>query len=207
MLAGDMGQNTFEVMLENNPVRAWVREAMEVKPLRAATDVGTIGHALHIACGNASATRLLLKHFTVERVSGVDRDPAVIEAARADPPLPGSDFTVQDVRSLSFADATFDAAFDLADLHNYPEWRDGVRELWRVLKPGGLLVMEEITRETFSHGAGRLFKALTEHPYDAMLDAAALRACMLQTGFRILHDEERNPLGLFRYYIMAARKG
>jgi ubiquinone/menaquinone biosynthesis C-methylase UbiE len=202
-----MGQNRFEAMLENNPLRAWVREAMEVKPLRAAADVGQIGHALHIACGNAGATRLILKHFILGRVTGVDRDPAVIREAAANPPLPVSEFSVQDVRSLSFADSTFDAAFDLADLHNYPDWRDGVRELWRVLKPGGLLLMEEITRETFSHGAGRLFKALTEHPYDAMLDADALRECMRRTGFQIFHDRELNPLGLFRYFIIAARKG
>lgn len=206
MLPGAMSQNTFESVLENNPLRSWVREAMEVKPMRAATDVGTIGHALHIACGNASATRLILKHFLLQRVTGVDRDPVVIAAARADPPIPASDFSVQDVRSLGFADGTFDAAFDLADLHNYPEWRSGVRELWRVLAPGGLLIMEEITRETFSYGAGRLFKALTEHPYDAMLSVTELRDYIERTGFTILNDSARNPLGLFKYFIMVARK-
>jgi SAM-dependent methyltransferase len=201
-----MGQLTFESMLENNPLRAWVRDLMEVRPLRAAAGPGSFRRTLHIACGNGSATRIILKHFTVERLSGVDRDPAVIAAARADPPLPASDFTVGDVRRLAFADGVFDAAFDLADLHNYPAWREGVRELWRVLAPGGLLVMEEITRETFSHGAGRLFKALTEHPYDAMLSIAELRACVAETGFRLLHDSVRNPLGLFRYFIMVAQK-
>ncbi len=201
-----MKQNTFETILENNPLRAWVRDVMEVKPLRAATDVEDIGHALHIACGNGSATRLILKRFTVERVSGVDRDPEVIEAARRTFPAERFDFTVQDVLSLSFPDRLFDAAFDLADLHNYPDWKRGVLELKRVLKPGGLLIMEEISKETFSRAAGRLFKALTEHPYDAMLTMHGLRKHLLESGFEILHFGEKNPLGLFTYFIIIARK-
>ncbi len=201
-----MKQNTFELMLENNALRAWVRDTMEVKPMRAATDVGEIGHALHIACGNGSATELILKHFTVKKVSAVDRDPVVIAAAREKPLVDMVDFSVQCVLSLDFPDDTFDAAFDLADLHNYPEWRRGIVELRRVLKPGGLLVLEEISTETFSHAAGRLFKAFTDHPYDSMLTVPELRDCVLQNGFEILHFEERNPLGLFRYLVMVARK-
>ena len=201
-----MKENTFEVMLENNRLRSWVRDTMEVRPMRAATDVGEISHGLHIACGNGSATELILKHFSVKRMSAVDRDPAVISAARAKPLVRIVDFSVQCVLSLDFADDTFDAAFDLADLHNYPEWRQGITELHRVLRPGGLLVLEEISRETFSHGAGRVFKALTDHPYDSMLTMAALVDSVTENGFEILHVGMKNPLGLFRYLVMVARK-
>ena len=201
-----MKQKTFEYMLENNRLRTWVREIMEVKPMRTATDVGSLDHALHIACGNGTPTQLLLKYFSVKKISAVDQNPEVIAAARENYMSDALDFSVQEVRSLNFEDCLFDAAFDLADLHNYADWTRGVMELKRVLKPGGLLILEEISRETFCHGAGRLFRALTEHPYDSMLTMDALRDCLLQSGFQILNSRKKNPLGLLRYFIMIARK-
>jgi ubiquinone/menaquinone biosynthesis C-methylase UbiE len=201
-----MQEKAFERMLESNPLRARVRELMEVRPLRAGAEVGDIPHALHVACGNGSATELIRKYFSVRRMSGTDRDPAVIAEARRKHPDVAADFSVQDVTSLSFDDAQFDAVFDLADLHNVPNWKRGLGEIGRVLRPGGLLFLEEISRETFARGAGRLFKALTVHPYDSMLTIGGLRSCAAEVGFEILHFEERNPLGLFRYYLMVARK-
>jgi ubiquinone/menaquinone biosynthesis C-methylase UbiE len=201
---------TFEYMIENNPLRARIREKMEVKCLRAAAEVGSIDHALHIACGNGSATRLILKHFPAKRLSAVDRDCELIAAARRthmqDARSHTIDFSVQDVRSLSFDDGLFDAAFDLADLHNIPDWRRGLTELNRVLKPGGLLFLEELSLETFSHAAGRLFKALTDHPYDSMLTVRDFREQVLGSGFEILHFEVKIPFGLLKYFIMVARK-
>lgn len=201
-----MKRMSFESMLENNPLRARVRELMEVKPLRAATDIGRIAHALHIACGNGNATRQILDHFCPEKLSGVDRDERMIAEARRHHGSGSVDFSVQDACSLRFGDASFDAAFDLADLHNTREWRRGVRELHRVLAPGGLLILEELSRETFEHGGGRLFKVLTDHPYESMLSVDDFRDHVLRTGFAIVHFEERHPLRLLKYFTMVARK-
>jgi ubiquinone/menaquinone biosynthesis C-methylase UbiE len=199
-------RRSFEYVLENNRLRSFVRDLMEVKPLRAATDVGRIRHALHIACGGGDPTRLILKYFSAEKVSGIDRDAEVIEAARGRRWSVPVDFSVQDVRSMSFADGSFDAAFNLADLHNWPDWRRGVRELWRVLEPGGLLISEELSRETFAHAAGRMFKALTDHPYDDMLTVDEFCDHVRRTGFEILDFEKKCPFGLLEYFIVVARK-
>ena len=201
-----MEQKSFELMLENNPLRASVRELLEVKPLRAATDVGSIPQALHIACGNGDPTQLILKYFSPQKLSAIDRDHGLIADARRRHGNGSVDFSVQDARSLSFQDNSFDAAFDLADLHNMPDWKDGVLELRRVLRPGGLLILEELSQETFTHAAGRLFKALTDHPYQSMLTMEGFRDHVLQSGFRILHFKRKCPLGLLKYFIMVAQK-
>ncbi len=201
-----MQQKSFEYMLENNRLRAFVREQMEVKPLRKATDVGSIPYALQIACGNGSSTLQILEHFSPDRLSAVDRDEEMIALACKNNELAGVDFAVQDVFSLSFGDDLFDAVFDLADLHNYRDWRIGVMALKRVLKHGGLLILEELSQETFAHAAGRLFKKLTDHPYDSMLTTQGFHDFVLQNGFDILHFEEKNPFGLLRYFVMVARK-
>jgi ubiquinone/menaquinone biosynthesis C-methylase UbiE len=201
-----MGQKGFEYVLENNTLRAYVREILEVRPLRGATDVGRIPRALHIACGNGGPTQLILKYFAAGKLSAIDRDPELIAAACQRHGSESVDFSVQDVRSLSFGDESFDAAFDLADLHNFQDWKVGVAELRRVLKPGGLLMLEELSQETFTHAAGRLFKLLTDHPYESMLTVDGFRHHLLQTGFRILHFEEKCPFGLLKYFVMVARK-
>ncbi len=201
-----MKRMTFESLLENNRLRAFVRDQLEVKPLRQATDVGRIPLALHIACGNGNPTLLIRKRFALGKVLAIDRDGEVIAAARRNPALAADDFAVGDVRSLGFEDGLFDAVFNLADLHNFADWERGLLQMKRVLRPGGLLIMEELSLESFTRGAGRLFRVLTEHPYDAMLTKNAFRESVLKNGFEILHDEDRNPFGLLRYFIMIARK-
>jgi ubiquinone/menaquinone biosynthesis C-methylase UbiE len=201
-----MKRMTFEYILENNPLRALVRELMEVKPLRAATDVGSISHALHIACGNGSPTGQILKYFSPKKISAIDRDEELIAMARRKNKYGIVDFSVQDACLLSFKDHLFDAVFNLADLHNFADWKSRLMELRRVLKHGGLLILEELSRETFAHAAGKLFKALTDHPYDSMLSTMDFHDYVLRKGFDILHFEEKNPLGLLKYFIMVARK-
>ena len=197
---------SFESWLENNRLRPYVREQFEVKPLRRATNVGAIPHALHIECKDGVPTAQIMKHFPVEKVTGIDRDEGLVAAARANPACAGADFSVGDVRSLGFTDGSFDAVFDLAELHNYPDWERGLREIKRVLKPGGLLILEELSLESFAWGSGRLFKALTEHPYDVMFTAGAFRDRVLESGFEIASFDRRTPFGLLKYFIMVARK-
>jgi SAM-dependent methyltransferase len=197
---------SFEAWLESHPLRPFVREQSEVKPLRRAADFGAIPRALHIECKDGVPTAQIMKHFPVDKVTGIDRDEGLVAAARANPACVGADFSVGDVRSLGFTDGTFDAVFDLAELHNYADWERGLHEIHRVLKHGGLLILEELSIESFSWGAGRLFKALTEHPYDVMFTADAFRDRVRETGFEIASFDRRRPFGLLKYFTMIARK-
>jgi ubiquinone/menaquinone biosynthesis C-methylase UbiE len=201
-----MRQGLFETMLEHNPLRAGVRELMEVRPLREATDVGPIPEALHIACGNGEATKLLAKYFAPARLTGIDRDPDLVALARERQGNGVFSFSRQEGHALDFPDDSFDAIFDLAELHNLRDWPAALAELHRALKPGGLLILEELSRETFARAAGRLFKVLTDHPYESMLTIGEFRERLLGLGFELLHFRERNPLGLLFYFTMVARK-
>lgn len=203
-------KKNFEYYLENNRARALVRELMEVRPLYAAAQrsaaVGSIGEALHIACGVGSSTSQLMKYFAPRNIRAVERESELVEIARASHESGRFEFSVGDVFSMKFPDESFDVVFNLADLHNYADWRRGLHGIRRVLKSGGFLVMEDMSRESFEHGAGRLFKRLTHHPYDEMLTIEEFRAQAAAIGFEILHFEVINALGLLRYFIMIARK-
>lgn len=79
-------------------------------------------------------------------VSGVDQSAAAIAeihalAAALAPNLPAGNFRLEAVEKMSFDDATFDVILSSAVLHfarDENHWREMVREMWRVLQPGGV---------------------------------------------------------------------
>ncbi len=201
-----MKQSTFEYLLDNNPLRAYVKEHMEVKLLRSAAPVGRIHRALEIGCGNGVGTGLIMKHFSPEKLYAVDRNDELIATALRVRPHDSVTFSVQDVCALGFDDGFFDAVFDLADLHNIENWKEGLSELSRVLAPGGYLFLEEISIDTFTHGAGKVFRRLTDHPYETMMSMDGFLSQLRLSGFEILRHEERYPFGLLKYFIVIAKK-
>jgi len=79
-------------------------------------------------------------------VCGVDQSPEAITevkslATELAPNIPLDNFRVEPVEALSFPDASFDVVVSSAVLHfarNEEHWLSMVREMWRVLKPGGV---------------------------------------------------------------------
>jgi ubiquinone/menaquinone biosynthesis C-methylase UbiE len=79
-------------------------------------------------------------------VSGVDRSGGAIAEVRRlastlAPQLPAGNFRVEPVERMSFPDQSFDVVISSAVLHfarDEEHWESMVRELWRVLKPGGI---------------------------------------------------------------------
>jgi tellurite methyltransferase len=79
-------------------------------------------------------------------VCGVDVSPAAIAQARSltrtlAPHLPEENFRQEPVEKMSFEDASFDAVLSSAVLHfarDEAHWLAMLREMWRVLKPGGI---------------------------------------------------------------------
>jgi tellurite methyltransferase len=79
-------------------------------------------------------------------VSGVDQSAAAIAAIRSlagelAPNLPAENFRLEAVEKMSFDDSTFDVVLSSAVLHfarDEDHWREMVREMWRILRPGGI---------------------------------------------------------------------
>jgi ubiquinone/menaquinone biosynthesis C-methylase UbiE len=76
------------------------------------------------------------------RVVGVDLSPemlVVAERGRAASGLANVEFRQADVEALPFSDATFDVALSNGVLNLIPDKPAALREVFRVLKPGGRL--------------------------------------------------------------------
>jgi len=99
---------------------------------------------LDAGCGGGRNLNYFFK--TGFDVSGVDQSAAAIAEIRSlsaalAPNLPAENFRIEAVEKMSFADSTFDVVLSSAVLHfarDENHWDQMVREMWRVLKPGGI---------------------------------------------------------------------
>lgn len=98
---------------------------------------------LDLGCG--AGFDVFVAAFTVGpsgRVIGVDISPemlTVAERGRAEVGLPNVELRQADVEALPFPDATFDVALSNGVLNLIPDKPAALREVFRVLKPGGRL--------------------------------------------------------------------
>lgn len=119
-----------------------------LKPGMALLDCGcgpgtiTLGLAELVAPGEVVGTEIEESHVAVARQNARQRG---IGNAR---------FEAADLYELPFADASFDAVFISAVLGNLQEPIRGLREAYRVLKPGGAIGVKE-----FDHGGDLMFPA------------------------------------------------
>ncbi len=99
---------------------------------------------LDAGCG--SGRNLIYFLRTGYHVCGVDQSSESIAQVRSlahalAPQLSENNFRVEPVEKMSFADNSFDAVISSAVLHfaqDEEHWQRMVREMWRVLKPGGI---------------------------------------------------------------------
>jgi SAM-dependent methyltransferase len=92
---------------------------------------------LEVGCG--MGTDLLQFARGGAKVTGIDLTPRSIEISRRHLALydQKGDFAIADCEHLPFADLSFDVAYSNGVLHHTPDTAGAVRELHRVLRPGG----------------------------------------------------------------------
>ena len=109
-----------------------------------AADLAQVGPgttALDVATGTGDLAVELARRGA--EVTGMDFAPAMLELARRK--APGLAFEEGDALALSYADASFDAVTVGFGARNFSDLDRGLGEMARVTKPGGRVVVLEIT--------------------------------------------------------------
>jgi demethylmenaquinone methyltransferase/2-methoxy-6-polyprenyl-1,4-benzoquinol methylase len=106
--------------------------------------VGRGGRALDVACGTGDLALELARRVGDEgEVVGCDFSERMLELARAK--APAQRFEQANALELPYPDDTFDAATVGFGARNFSDLPRGLREMARVVRPGGRVVVLEIT--------------------------------------------------------------
>ena len=102
------------------------------------------GYALDVATGSGKLAAELARAAPRGRVVGVDFSPRMLEQARTS--YPEIEFAEGDALDLPFPDGSFDAATIAFGLRNLADPELGLREMRRVVRAGGRMVVLEFVR-------------------------------------------------------------
>lgn len=156
MFAGIAGRyDLLNHLLSLNIDKGWRRKVRaEIADILA--DAKAV--VLDVACGTGDLS-LELKHDAKATVIGTDFCRPMLAVAADKIALESLKLPLleADAMSLSFADNSFDAVTIAFGLRNLPDHADGLRELLRILKPGGKLVILECSNPSVP-GFRELFK-------------------------------------------------
>jgi ubiquinone/menaquinone biosynthesis C-methylase UbiE/DNA-binding transcriptional ArsR family regulator len=142
-----------------------------------------------LGCGTGQLTASLAPY--VGRVIAVDRSRAMLAAARARlPELANVDLRQGELESLPIGDAELDAAVLFLVLHYLAEPVRAMAEARRVLKPGGRLLVVDMTphaREEYRQTMGHLWQGFSNEQVTGWLAEAELEG----VRYRILPADPR----------------
>jgi MPBQ/MSBQ methyltransferase len=98
---------------------------------------------LDVGCGIGGSSRILARDYDFD-VTGVTISPQQVERARELTPEDlNAKFMVNDAMNLSFPDASFDVVWSIETGPHIPDKAKFAKELLRVVKPGGTLVVAD----------------------------------------------------------------
>ncbi|HEX9988189.1 MAG TPA: class I SAM-dependent methyltransferase [Chloroflexia bacterium] len=166
---------------------------------------------LEIGFGPGIAVEELLKHVTEGTVAGIDHSETMVaEASKRNAPAIKAgrvDLRYGDVAELPFADASFDKAFSIHAIYFWSRPREALRELYRVLKPGGLLVITMLPKDKWPPnppGSSLEFGTAECTPYLG----AEVEQMMVEAGFGNTYIEADHESDRFsRFSVIGVKMG
>jgi ubiquinone/menaquinone biosynthesis C-methylase UbiE len=168
----------------------WASQLIEL------AEVGPGMHVLDVACGTGVVTRLAAERVGSDgRVVGLDINAAMLSVARQFAPVGASvEWLEASALEMPLPDASFDIVLCQHGLQQFPDRPAALREMRRLLVPGGRLGLCVWSRIEGSPGMAALAGALERHvgaeaaanrraPF-ALGDPVQLRALVEEAGFR-----------------------
>ena len=96
--------------------------------------------ALDLGCGTGEMLKLILQEDTHKELCGIGLSEKMLAVAKSKLPEQVK-LILGDSESLPFSDNAFDVVYCNDSFHHYPAPQNVLREVYRVLKPGGTFLM------------------------------------------------------------------
>ena len=107
-------------------------------------------HILDVATGTADMAIMACRQLNPEKVTGIDLSAEMLELGRKKVEKEGLTNKIEllkgDAETIFFPDNSFDAIVVAFGIRNFENLQNGLKEMLRVLKPGGKLVVLEFSK-------------------------------------------------------------
>ncbi len=148
----------------------------------AALDLQPSDRFLDVGCGTGAAVREAAT--VVERAAGADLSPAMLaRAGQLAEGLPNVEFIEAQSDDLPFDDGAFTAVLCTTSFHHYPDPDAALREMARVLEPGGRLVIGDPSTDRLTVRMADPFLRLTDRSHVHMYRVRELAGLLYRAGF------------------------
>ena len=201
-----MKMNQFETFLMTFDFGRKIYLRGIVKHLQEISKLSVGKKILEIGCGNGIGTRLIQEYFKPNEFVATEYDESLVEITKQKVKDLNVLVEAADATNFRFEDNEFDAVIGLSVIHHIPNWENALDELHRIIKPNGLLIIKELSIETFETFFGKISRKFVEHPYDDMFRKDEFINYLKQKGFKLEVLMPHSMLGLLSDFYLVARK-
>lgn len=191
-----MKVNWVERLIVNSPIRVLVQKELILRWIKRKTALPAGGVFLEIGCGRGAGACLLLKEFRPAVIYAMDVDMHMVSRASRYLTLAQKrqiKLYVGDALQLPHRSSWADAVFGFGVLHHLPDWRQGLAEIARVLKPGGFYFLEEFYPPFYLNFLAR---RLLSHPEEDRFYSQDLHEALAKAGLAVQDALEIRQLGI-----------
>lgn len=124
---------------------------------------------------------------------GIDISNEDIQKAKKD--FPYANFRQENVNKLTFKDNTFDIVFSIMSLHHYQNANDFFEEVFRVLKPNGILyVADLIPKYTWTQNIHNWKGCPESYHFEKFYSIKEIEKILMSNHFRLISDKRISHL-------------
>lgn len=140
--------DTLDKIFVNSPLKRFMQKYFEMVVFKKFIKINEIkmfnNSILEIGCGSGYGLYLIQKGFHPSRLYGFDILPEqVLKARKRDL---NAQISIGDATNIKYPANKFDIVFVFTVLHHIPEYPKALKEISRVLKPGGYLFIDELNK-------------------------------------------------------------
>jgi ubiquinone/menaquinone biosynthesis C-methylase UbiE len=190
-----MKLNWAERWAVNNPTRP-LQQKLEIQWMRRMLPLRPGAVVLEVGCGRGAGAVIISRVFRPGTLMAMDLDQQMIQRAQAYlSPMRRKEisFYVGDVLTLPCQAQGLDAVFGFGVLHHVPDWQGALKEIARVLKPGGVFFMEELYPSLYQNFITR---HILLHPTQNRFRSQDLKENLERMGLHLAHFVEDCKIGI-----------
>ena len=190
-----MKLNWAERWAVNNPTRP-IQQGLEIRWMRRGRPLPSGSRVLEVGCGRGAGAAILREEFQPAVLLAMDLDLQMIRKGKTY--LPEGErkkisLYVADVLRIPARSGSLDAVFGFGVLHHVPDWETALKEIVRVLKPGGAYYLEELYPSLYQNF---ITKHILLHPASNRFRSGDLKRALKTAGLELEHLLEHSRVGI-----------